>query len=120
MGEKSYYEALNKAFENYDVVLYELVVPAGTRVPKGGKSSSHPVAALQNGLKSMLELEHQLEHVDYTKENLIHADMSFDDLSKSMQDRGESFWTLFFRMMVPASPSRPMPRPRAKAWTPIC
>ena len=99
VGEKAYYEALNAAFEKYDVVLYELVAPAGTRVPKGGKSSNHPVAALQNGLKGMLELEHQLEHVDYSKENLVHADMSPDDMSKSMKDRGESFWTMFFRMM---------------------
>lgn len=99
VGEKAYYDALNTAFEKYDVVLYELVAPPGTRVPKGGKSSNHPVAALQNGLKGILDLEHQLEHVDYNKDNLVHADMSPDDLSKSMQDRGESFWTLFFRMM---------------------
>ncbi len=30
IGEKEYYEALNKRFEGYDVVLYELVAPAGT------------------------------------------------------------------------------------------
>ena len=54
---------------------------------------------LQNGLKNLLGLEHQLEYVDYGKENLVHADMSPDDFSKSMQDRGESFWTMFFRLM---------------------
>jgi hypothetical protein len=99
VGEREYYEALNKAFEDYDVVLYELVAPPGTRVPKGAKSSGHPIAVLQNGLKSLLGLEHQLECVDYEKPNLVHADMSPDDFSKSMQDRGESFWTMFFRLM---------------------
>jgi hypothetical protein len=99
VGEKAYYEDLNKLFEKYDAVLYELVAPAGTRVPKGAKPGGHPVAMLQNGLKDMLQLEHQLEYVDYTKKNMIHADMSPDDFSKSMSDRGESFFTMFARMM---------------------
>jgi len=99
VGEKSYYEALNKKFEGYDVVLYELVAPDGTRVPKGGRSSGHPVAMMQNGLKGMLALKHQLELIDYTKENLVHADMSPDAFSKSMEERNESFFGMFFRMM---------------------
>ena len=99
VGERDYYQALNKAFQDYDVVLYELVAPPGTRVPKGGKSSGHPVSVLQNGLKNLLGLEHQLECVDYEKENLVHADMSPDDFANSMRDRGESFWTMFFRLM---------------------
>ena len=99
VGEKAYYEALNKQFEGYDVVLYELVAPAGTRIPKGTKPGAHPVAMLQNGLKDMLNLEHQLQYIDYTKDNLVHADMSPDDFAKSMADRNESFMTMFFRMM---------------------
>jgi hypothetical protein len=99
IGEKSYYDELNKAFEKYDVVLYELVAPPGTRIAKGAKPSNHPIAMLQGGMKDMLELEHQLEYIDYTKENLIHADMSPDDFQKSMTDRGESMWTMMFRMM---------------------
>jgi len=99
VGEKDYYEALNKLFEKYDAVLYELVAPEGTKIPKGAKTGGHPVAMLQNGLKGMLELEHQLEHVDYTKKNMVHADMSPDDFSKSMADRGESFFTMMVRMM---------------------
>jgi hypothetical protein len=100
VGEPSYYQSLNDEFAKYDVVLYELVAPAGTRVPKGtSPRNDHPVGALQNGLKGMLNLEHQLEHVDYTKENLVHADMSPDDFFKSMENKNESVWSLFFRMM---------------------
>jgi hypothetical protein len=99
VGEKSYYEALNKRFEGYDVVLYELVAPDGTRVPKGGRPSAHPVGMLQSALKDLLGLEHQLAAVDYTKENLVHADMSPDDFAKSMEERNESFMGMFFRMM---------------------
>ena len=99
VGEKAYYEQLNKRFEDYDVVLYELVAPEGTRIPKGAKPGGHPVAMLQNGLKDMLQLEHQLQYIDYTKDNLMHADMSPEDLSKAMSDRNESFLSLMFRMM---------------------
>jgi hypothetical protein len=54
---------------------------------------------LQNGLKGMLGLEHQLEHIDYNKPNLVHADMSPEQFAKSMEDRNESFFSMFFRMM---------------------
>ena len=96
VGEKSYYDALNKLFEGYDVVLYELVAPEGTRIAKGAKSSGHPVALLQNGLKDVLALEHQIQHVDYTKANLLHADMSPDDFAKSMSERNESLGACSF------------------------
>ena len=99
IGEKSYYEKLNKEFENYDVLLYELVAPEGTKVPKGGGTKRSGLSSVQGGLKDMLELEFQLEHVDYDKENFVHADMSPDEFAASMTERGETVWTMLFRMM---------------------
>jgi len=102
VGEKSYYEELNKLFETYDVILYELVAPEGTVVTKEARTkggSSHPVGMLQDGMKSMLGLEHQLDCIDYTKKNFVHADMSPEEFSKSMADRGESFMQMFLKMM---------------------
>ncbi len=100
IGDKAYYEKLNKLFEDYDVLLYELVAKDGTRIPKGGgKGSNHPVAVMQTGMKDMLELEHQLQHVDYQAANFVHADMTPDAFSQSMADRGENIWTIVFRMM---------------------
>lgn len=101
IGDKTYYDELNKLFEGYEVVLYELVAPEGTRVPKEGRErgNAHPVAALQNGMGAMLELEHQLDRVDYTKENFVHADMSPEDFAKSMEKRGESLMQMFLRLM---------------------
>src|SRR5215212_4290009 len=37
IGDKAYYEALNKEFEQYDALLYELVAPENTKVPKERK-----------------------------------------------------------------------------------
>jgi len=101
IADKSYYDELNKLFETYEVVLYELVAPEGTRIPKEGRpgNNAHPIGALQNGMGAMLELEHQLDRVDYTKQNLVHADMSPEEFAKSMTDRGESIMQMFLRLM---------------------
>jgi len=99
VGDKRYYEACNKEFEHYDAVLYELVAPPGTRIEKGAHPSNHPINAIQNAIKDVLKLDHQLEDIDYNKTNMVHADMSPDEFAQSMKDRGESFWTMFFRLM---------------------
>ena len=102
VGDKDYYQQLNERFKQYDAVLYELVAPEGTRVPKGGArdKSGHPVTALQRGMQSALELDFQLDQVDYTRPNFIHADMSPEEMAKSMTDKNESWMQLVFRMMA--------------------
>lgn len=99
IGEPEYFEAFNKQFENYDAVLYELVAPEGTTIPKGGRMDEglNPIAALQNGMKAVLDLEFQLEHVDYTKKNFVHADMSPDEFLDCMKENDESFGKYFLR-----------------------
>ena len=43
IGEKAYYERLNKGFEKYDAVLYELVAPEGNKPPIGwGEEERQP------------------------------------------------------------------------------
>jgi hypothetical protein len=100
VADRAYYDALNRRFRDYDAVLYELVAPEGTVVPRGrGTSNSHPLGALQNAMKSMLELDHQLEQVDYTRPNFVHADMSPDEFLAVMDQRNESFLQLYFRIL---------------------
>ena len=99
VGDRAYYDSLNRRFRHYQALLYELVAPEGTRVERGrGTSNLHPVGAMQNSIKSMLELEHQLEMVDYTRPNFVHADMSPEEFGKSMTDRQESFLQMYARM----------------------
>jgi hypothetical protein len=100
VGDVAYYDDLNKRFTQYDALLYELVAPPGTVVQRGrGTSNAHPVGALQNGMKSILELDHQLEKIDYTKPNFVHADMSPEQFAKAMRDRNESFLQMYFRLL---------------------
>ena len=99
VAEKSYYDQLNREFAGYDVVIYELVAPQGTKIPKGSKGTGSVVSMFQNGMKDLLNLEFQLQQIDYTRGNMVHADMSPDQFSQSMKDRGESFSAMFFRML---------------------
>jgi len=99
VAEKGYYKQLNREFADYDVVLYEMVAPQGTRIPKGGGGSRSPVSMLQRGIKNMLELEFQLDEIDYTAANMVHADMSPEQFADSMQRKGESMLGTFLRMM---------------------
>ena len=103
VGDKEYYQQLNKRFEDYDVVLYELVAPKGTVIPKGGgakRASSNPISMLQGMTKDMLNLASQMEEVDYTKSNFVHADMSPSEMSETMKKRGDTPMTVALSAMA--------------------
>ena len=95
VGDRLYYQKLNKLFENYDVLLYELVAPEGTVIPKGGRrESTNPLAMIQTMMKSVLGLELQLEQIDYTRKNFVHADLSPAKMAEAMKKRGDNGLTL--------------------------
>jgi hypothetical protein len=100
IADVAYYKQLNEQFKQYDALLYELVAPEGTVVERGrGTSNAHPIGAMQNVFKDLLQLDHQLEIVDYTKPNFVHADMSPDDFKKAMEERNETFLQMYFRLI---------------------
>ena len=99
IGGETYYETLNRLFKDYDAVLYELVAPEGNRVPKAGQKPSGAIGSAQQGLTSALGLAFQLEAVDYSPANFVHADLSPEQFDEAMQKRGESWWTMFSRLM---------------------
>ncbi|WP_146585456.1 hypothetical protein [Posidoniimonas polymericola] len=100
VGDPAYYQDLNRRFTKYDALLFELVAPQGTVIPKGTRADTrHPLGAMQGGMKTILELEHQLEQVDYTRANFVHADMSPEEFFETMQDRDEGVLQMFMRMM---------------------
>ena len=98
IADRQYYRQLNEAFTEYDALLYELVAPENMR-PVSGQRAQHPVTGIQRTLKNMLELEFQLDQVDYSPKNFVHADMSPAEFAESMKDRGESFLQMYFRML---------------------
>lgn len=96
LGERHYYQKLNDLFEDYDVVLYELVADKGTRIPKGGRrATDNPVAMIQKIATTVLDLELQTDHIDYTRQNFIHADLSPSEMAEIVKKRGDDGMTLF-------------------------
>jgi len=98
VADRTYYDQLNKEFQAYDAVLYELVAPKGAPVAKGSKQSGSLITVLQKGMKDVLQLEYQLDIIDYTRTNMVHADMSPEQLAQAMRDRGESAWSMLLRL----------------------
>ncbi len=99
IGSKAYYENLERRFTDYDCVLYELVAPEKSRVPKPGRKPAGMIGQAQTGLTSLLGLEFQLERIDYAAGNFVHADLSPGEFDEAMERRGESWWTMFGKLM---------------------
>jgi hypothetical protein len=95
LADREYYRQLNRQFEKYDVVLYELVAARGTRVTSGGRSADNPVAMIQQVASLALDLDSQIEQVDYTRANFVHADLSPEEMTEAVRRRGDDGLTLF-------------------------
>ena len=99
LGGGDYYETLDRLFTEYDAVLYELVAPDNDRVPKPGRKPAGAIGSAQQGLTRLLGLEFQLDRVDYTAANFVHADLSPREFQRAMKKRGESWWSMFTKLM---------------------
>lgn len=100
IGQAEYYLELDQRLGTYDKVLYELVAPDGTRIrPEDLEQRRSLLASVQTGMKDMLNLEYQLEKIDYMAKNFRHADMSPDEFSEDLESRGDSVWKMLARMM---------------------
>lgn len=119
LGEASYYRTLNDSFSQYDVLLFEAVMPesavrSGFR-PGPAKGSGRTlsdeeqwdeakiglqaISGLQLAMKDALGLEFQLAGIDYYASNFVHADMTQEEFEASMARRGESFSEMLVREM---------------------
>jgi len=110
VAPRAYYGLLNKAFRQYDAVLYELIADAseGRPIPeRGGGNADNPLSWVQHGLSDALGLEFQLDHVDYTPNNFVHADISPQEFQRSMTRRKESFMQVLMRSMQHGSLDNP-------------
>jgi hypothetical protein len=100
IGEKSYYEGLNDTFRGDDAVLYELVKPKEGAVPKPNQPSKSGIGQFQHFLKDSLNLDFQLDDIDYSRPNFVHADLDAETFEKMQAERGESMFTLMLKQMM--------------------
>ena len=98
VGDASYYETLSKDFERYEALLYELVLEDPSDLSANDSDSA--VSFFQRGMKDMLGLEFQLDAIDYTKENFVHADMDADTFRREQRKKGESLLSFMLSSMM--------------------
>ena len=100
IGDAAYYAQLNEIFKDYDAVLYELVAPQGVDVNKQVAKRKGLLSKTQVALTKVLDLSFQLDEIDYSRPNFVHADLTPSEFRQSMIDREESlyvyFWRIFF------------------------
>jgi hypothetical protein len=101
IGERDYFEGLNQSFKLRDAVLYEMVKDKEQPLPTpGGLNPSHSaVSEFQRFLKDSLNLEFQLDHIDYSRPNFIHADLDAQTFQRMQDERGESMLTIMLGQM---------------------
>ncbi|MDP6929079.1 MAG: hypothetical protein QF412_05195 [Planctomycetota bacterium] len=99
IADAEHYDDLNQDFTTYDALLYELVAPEGHRPKPGEKRSKGGLSILQTLLKNALELEFQLDRIDYSPDNFVHADLTPSGFQEKMKERGESILTFFLTSM---------------------
>lgn len=100
IAESSYYKQLNSRFASYDGVLFELVADPSIDRNLIGQHSDNPLSVGQKVLQNILGLSFQLEQINYRAANFIHADMSPEQFSESMQKRGESLSQMLLNVML--------------------
>jgi len=99
LADQAYYENLNRRFEGYEALLFEMV--GGDKIT-GDKAAQSPqteaaepaaVAGLQQiytMVSKFLKLSGQSEVIDYTAKNFVHADLTHDEFEKMQAERGET------------------------------
>jgi len=97
IADAAYYKALGDKFTAYDAVLYEMVgdddaaTKAAPAAKPGAKkpdlSGLHQVYSLA---AKFLGLTGQMESIDYTRKNFIHADVTLEQFQALQKEKGES------------------------------
>lgn len=96
VGDGAYYDTLQQLFEGYDAVLYEMIRDREAE-PGDDVGTDHPVSQLQIGMKTLLDLEFQLDRIDYSRTNFVHADLDPTTFASLQAERGESIFGLLFK-----------------------
>jgi hypothetical protein len=80
IADADYYAKVQQDLDSYTTVLYEGVAP-GKEEPTAADRS---LGDLQKAMGEMLGMTFQKDGIDYTRTNLVHADMTMDELKEKM------------------------------------
>ncbi len=102
LADGAYYKDVNQRLGTYDAVLFELVGNPGAlqnpdTVPAAPPGRPHPLRGIQKSIGDVFKLQFQLEKIDYTRPNFVHADASAEEFAKMQAERGESMIQLLLK-----------------------
>ena len=100
LGEREYYAALNDFFTTQDMVLYELVAEPDEVPLRGSRDSGSVIGFIQQAMAKFLGIGFQLEEVDYSQPNFLHADLTPSQLDTLMAGKNENFFTMFLNLVM--------------------
>ncbi len=101
IGDRAYFEKLNKVFTPYDALLYELVAKQGTiPTPKPNQRPTNPLSMLQHFMTQVLDLRFQLQGIDYKAKNFVHADIDPATFMKKLKEKNLTLPTMMLQVML--------------------
>lgn len=108
VGDSVYYDLLNERFATYDSLLYEMVKPKGTEVADRAQARADGevplgmqlIGTLQQAMQMALELDFQVEAIDYAASNFVHADLDMETFLQLQAERGEGFLQMILQQML--------------------
>lgn len=99
IADKAYYEALGVRFKTYEALLFEMVggerlaaaanPPPDPAAPADGKALAG-LTKIYGMVSKFLALTGQMENIDYTAPNFVHADLTHAEFERMQKERGES------------------------------
>lgn len=115
IADQVYYEALNKNFKDYQVVLFEMVggemLGEGRPMPQvtKGEGALGFLGTAYEKAQQLLQLSGQKDKIDYTAENLVHADLTIAEFQALQKERKESLLGFALQQALVAKPSKNQP-----------
>ncbi len=104
VADAGYYARLARLFKSYDSLLYEMVKAKGTKPPAPGRrkmtESGGMISMFQRFMRDTLELEFQVEAIDYRAKNFVHADLDAETFHKMSKEKGESLVRLMLNSAI--------------------
>lgn len=110
VADKAYYQTLNQRFCAYDAVLYEMIrikkppSPNSRENRRPNSAAKNPrfagqilASQMQKAMQSVLKLQSQVEEIDYSPANFVHADMDAATFARLQNQKKENFLTLMLQ-----------------------
>ena len=124
IGDREYYQGLNRRFEGYEAVLYEGIgggrpaapaAPADEKpgdlarqVPEGKpKANLSGLHGAYDAAARWLDLSYQMKEIDYRKANFVHADLSLEEFAALQAERKENILGFMLKSGLQAGKNPP-------------